>query len=115
MRPYLKVAAVTGAALVAGLLPAGVASASASVAGTVASDPIITCESGYHGWMRRAGKDAICLKPGTRTWDIRVFECAGDLTLYFKNGKHTYCGGSMKFGIDIAETSTVVKTKVGNR
>lgn len=116
MRPYLKVAAVTGAALVAGLLPAGAASAApAPAAGTAASDPIITCESGYHGWMRRAGKDAICLWPGERTWDIRVFECAGDLTLYFKNGKHAYCGGSMKFGIDIAETSNVVKTKVGNR
>jgi hypothetical protein len=116
MRPYLKVAAVTGAALVAGLLPAGAASAApAPSAGAVASDPIITCESGYHGWMRRAGKDAICLWPGERTWDIRVFECAGDLTLYFKNGKHAYCGGSMKFGIDIAETSDVVKTKVGNR
>ncbi|MFJ1760577.1 hypothetical protein ACIOD2_09695 [Amycolatopsis sp. NPDC088138] len=116
MRPYLKVAAVTGAALVAGLLPAGAASAAPAPASrAIASDPIITCDSGYHGWMRRAGKDAICLWPGERTWDIRVFECAGDLTLYFKDGKHAYCGGSMKFGIDIAETSNVVKTKVGNR
>lgn len=114
MRPYLKAAAVTGAALVAGLLPGGTASASAPAPATVASDPIISCESGYHGWMRRAGKDAICLWPGERTWDIRVFECAGDLTLYFENGKTAYCGGSMKFGIDIAETSNVVKTKVGN-
>ncbi|WP_370968567.1 hypothetical protein [Amycolatopsis sp. cg9] len=116
MRPNLKVAAVIGTALAAGLLSAGPASASArNTPATVASDPITTCESGYHGWMRRAGKDAICLWPGERTWDIRVFECAGDLTLYFENGKHAYCGGSMKFGIDIAETSNVVKTKVGNR
>jgi hypothetical protein len=114
MRAYLKVAAVTGAALVVGLLPAGTASAAPAPTGTVASGPIISCESGYHGWMRRAGKDSICLKPGTRTWDMRVFECAGDLTLYFKNGNHVYCGGSMKYGIDIAETADVVKTKVGN-
>jgi hypothetical protein len=39
----------------------------------------------------------------------------GDLTLSFKNGKHACCGGSTKFGIDIAETSTVDKPKVGNR
>ncbi|GAB3133928.1 hypothetical protein [Amycolatopsis sp. NPDC004378] len=115
MRPYLKASAVIGTALVAGLLPAGTASASAPATATVASDPIITCESGYHGWMRRAGKDAICLWPGERTWDVRVFECAGDLTLYFKNGRHVYCGGSMTIGLDIAETSDVVKTKVGNR
>ncbi|WP_245192188.1 hypothetical protein [Amycolatopsis azurea] len=113
MRPYVKVAALAGATLTVALLP--VTAAQAAPAPASGSDPIITCESGYHGWMRRAGKDAICLKPGTRTWDVKVFECAGDLTVHFKNGEKAYCGGNMKIGLDLAVQSTVVKTVVGNR
>jgi hypothetical protein len=92
---------------VAALLPLSAASAQPVQAAPVAPSataggPIPPCEAGYHGWIRRAGKDAICLKPGTHTWDVKVFVCAGDLTLFFKNGKQVYCGGSMTAPIDVA-------------
>jgi hypothetical protein len=109
-----------GAGLVTALQPLSAASAQPVHAAPAASSataegPITTCEAGYHGWIRRAGKDAICLKPGTHTWDVKVFECAGDLTLFFKNGKQVYCGGSMTAPIDLAVDSNVLKTEVGWR
>ncbi|SFB59742.1 hypothetical protein SAMN05216266_12447 [Amycolatopsis marina] len=53
---------ITRAATVAGLTLV------TAPAGEVAvSDIIKTCGNKYSGYIRRLGKDALCLRPGTRT------------------------------------------------
>ncbi|GAA3814672.1 MULTISPECIES: hypothetical protein [Amycolatopsis] len=81
--------------------------ASATPAPVTGSDIITTCGQGYSGYIRRFGKDALCLQPGTRTWaGFKAFECKGAITVYFKNGTKLECGG----GIDFPDNGGIVKT-----
>ncbi|OXM73697.1 MULTISPECIES: hypothetical protein [Amycolatopsis] len=104
MRTLLLAAIATTAAA----LPATASATPAPTSAVVADQDIITtCGPGYSGYIRRPGKDALCLQPGTRTWTgFQAFECKGNITVYFKNGKHVECGG----GIDFEYNGGVVKT-----
>ncbi|MFC4004198.1 hypothetical protein ACFS2C_20400 [Prauserella oleivorans] len=112
MNALRKAVVIAGLAGVAAVLP--VAGASAEPAAGPAqvtampADVITTCGKGFSGYMRRAGKDALCLKPGTRTWTgFKAFECRGKLTLHFKDGTRINCGGT---GVNFPDHGGVVKT-----
>lgn len=90
MRKFTQTMLIAGIAVFG--LPVAATAAPASAAPVAAADVITTCGAGYVGYLRRFGKDAICLKPGTRTWGgFEAFECGGKVTVYFKNGKHVGC------------------------
>ncbi|NIH79060.1 hypothetical protein [Amycolatopsis viridis] len=108
MRTLLLAAIAATAAATAAALPAAAAASPASAAPVAAGKDIITtCGPGYSGYIRRPAKDALCLRPGTRNWNsFQAFECRGNLTVYFANGKQVECGA----GIDFDFNGGVVKT-----
>ncbi|AXB45107.1 hypothetical protein [Amycolatopsis albispora] len=91
MRAFATAAAVFGIVVTGLSLPAQAAEQGATAA-QAPSDVIRTCGDGYAGYIRRFGKDALCLKPGTRTWGgFEAFECGGKVTVYFKDGSKIGC------------------------
>ncbi|SFP36826.1 hypothetical protein SAMN05421810_102379 [Amycolatopsis arida] len=100
MRTFAKIVVTAGVALAAGVLP--VTAASAQPQAAAAPVDLVTKHCGkntnYVGYIRRPGKDALCLRPGTRTWGgFEIFECAGKVTVYFKDGTKFYCGAGVNF------------------
>ena len=93
MRAFAKAAAVIGIAATALSVPVAASAAEqGATAAQAPNDVIRTCGDGYAGYIRRFGKDALCLKPGTRTWGgFEAFECGGKVTVYFKDGSKIGC------------------------
>ncbi|PRX48977.1 hypothetical protein B0I33_1039 [Prauserella shujinwangii] len=108
MRALRKAVTLAGVALTLAVVPVTAAGAEPVAAPSGAeSDIIKTCGKGYVGYLRRFGKDALCLKPGTRTWNgFKAFECQGKVTVYFKEGQKIHCGG----GVNFPHYGGVVKT-----
>lgn len=118
MRSITRAATIAGLTLATAVLPFTATAATTAAqsqqavtapAGQVAvADIIKTCGKGYSGYIRRPGKDALCLRPGTRTWGgFKAFECRGKLTVYFKEGQKVECGG---YGVNFPDYGGVVKT-----
>ncbi|MEU6643774.1 hypothetical protein ABZ863_14645 [Saccharomonospora sp. NPDC046836] len=100
MRTLRKAVLIAGIAATAAVLPVTAATAEpvAAPVAAASSDIIKTCGNGYSGYIRRAGKDALCLQRGTRTWGgFKAFECKGNITVYFKGGQRVECGGGVNF------------------
>lgn len=107
MRTLLLTAVAATAVALPATASATPGPAAAPAAPVTASDIITTCGQGYSGYIRRFGKDALCLKPGTRTWTgFTAFECKGAITVHFKNGTKLDCGS----GVDFPDNGGIVKT-----
>ncbi|PXY32361.1 hypothetical protein [Prauserella muralis] len=100
MRTLSRAVLLAAVAATTAVLPATAATAAPAGPSGTSGDPEIikTCGKGYSGYIRRFGKDALCLQPGTRTWSgFKAFECKGNITVYFKEGQRVECGGGVNF------------------
>lgn len=116
MRSITRAATVAGLTFATVVLPFTATAATAQqqqamaapAAEVAVSDIIKTCGKGYSGYIRRFGKDALCLRPGTRTWGgFKAFECVGSITVYFKEGQKIECAPT---GVNFPYYGGVVKT-----
>lgn len=112
MRSLTRVPTFAGVALTIAAAPAVTATAeTTALPATGQSNIDKTCGEGYAGYLRRPGKDALCLRAGTRTWSgFRAFECRGNLIVYFEDGEKVVC--NPQFGVNFGFHGGVVKTVV---
>lgn len=99
------------AAVAIGVLPAGAAHAEQATAVAAKRGELVEKNCRHDkmavGYFKRANKDAICLRPGTRTWSgMAIYECAGKVVVHLEGSGKQNCG----LGLNFKKGSKVVKT-----
>lgn len=115
MKRLLSTASMlTAAALAIGVMPAGTANAGQATA--VAADRGELVEKNCRhdqmavGYFKRARKDAICLRPGTRTWSgMTIYECAGKVVVHLEGSGKQNCGIGLNFKKGVKVVKTVAR------